>query len=115
MIKILKHGEVSNDELFARNNPTASVSDIVAEIIENVAKNGDKALKDYAKKFDGVTLGALEADKKEIDEAYEKADKKFVAILEEAAENIRQFHQKQSQLQPCHQAERLHDFPYIAF
>ena len=95
MIKILKHGEVSNDELFARSNPTASVSDIVAEIIENVAKNGDKALKDYAKKFDGVTLGALEADKKEIDEAYAKADKKFVEVLEEAAKNIREFHQKQ--------------------
>ncbi len=95
MIKILKYGEVTNEEIFARSNPTASVSDIVADIVKNVAENGDTALKVYAEKFDGVKLESLEADKSEIEAAYEKADKKFVAVLEEAAANIREFHQKQ--------------------
>lgn len=95
MIKILKYGEVANEEIFARNNPTASVADIVADIVKSVAENGDTALKAYAEKFDGVKLECLEADKSEIESAYEKADKEFVAVLEEAAANIREFHQKQ--------------------
>ncbi len=95
MIKILKYGEVANEEIFARNNPTASVADIVADIVKSVAENGDTALKAYAEKFDGVKLESLEADKSEIEAAYEKADKEFVAVLEEAAANIREFHQKQ--------------------
>jgi histidinol dehydrogenase len=95
MIKIYKIGEVSNEEIFARNNPTASVSDIVSGILENVAKNGDAALKEYAQKFDGVVLENLEVTADEIDAAYQKADKTFVAVLEEAAKNIREFHSKQ--------------------
>ena len=95
MIKILIYGDVANEEIFARNNPTASVADIVADIVKSVAENGDTALKAYAEKFDGVKLECLEADKSEIEAAYEKADKEFVAVLEEAAANIREFHQKQ--------------------
>ena len=53
------------------------------------------ALKAYAQKFDGVTLDVLEVTQAEIDAAYNNADKTFVSVLEEAAENIRQFHSKQ--------------------
>lgn len=95
MIKIYKCGEVSPEEIFARNNPTANVSDIVTGIIVEVVKNGDNALKAYAEKFDGVTLASLEVTQAEIDEAYAKADKDFVSILEESAKNIRLFHEKQ--------------------
>ena len=95
MIKILQYGEVPNSEIFARFNPTASVSDIVAEILAEVAKNGDKALKAFAQKFDGVTLESLEVSKAEIEKAYQNADKEFVKILEEASANIRAFHEKQ--------------------
>ncbi|MBQ8876861.1 MAG: histidinol dehydrogenase [Clostridia bacterium] len=95
MIKIYKWGEVPAEEIFARVSPTASVEGIVAEIIAEVIKNKDAALIAYAEKFDKVKLSALEVTQKEIDCAYENADKNFVAILEEAAENIRLFHQKQ--------------------
>lgn len=95
MIKIYKCGEVAPEEIFARNNPTANVSDIVTGIIAEVRKNGDSALKSYAEKFDGATLASLEVSQSEIDEAYEKADKAFIAILEESASNIRTFHEKQ--------------------
>ncbi len=95
MIKIYKWGEVPADEIFARVSPTASVEGIVAEIIAEVIKNKDEALFAYAEKFDKVKLTALEVTQEEIDDAYNNADKAFVAILEEAAENIRLFHQKQ--------------------
>ncbi len=95
MIKIYKYGEVAASEIFSRVTPTINVEKIVADIIADVAQNGDAALKAYAEKFDGVTLDALEVTQEEWAEAYETADKKLVAILEEAAENIRTFHQKQ--------------------
>ena len=95
MIKIYKWGEVPAEEIFARVSPTASVEGVVAEIIAEVIKNKDAALYAYAEKFDKVKLSALEVTQDEIDSAYQNADKAFVAILEEAAENIRLFHQKQ--------------------
>ena len=95
MIKIYKYGEVSADEIFARENPTANVSDVVADIISNVVKNGDKALFEYEKKFDKVDLCALEVTSEEIDEAFEKVDKEFVDILKEALWNITDFHSRQ--------------------
>ncbi|MBQ9714685.1 MAG: histidinol dehydrogenase [Clostridia bacterium] len=95
MIKIYKWGEVPAEEIFARFNPTASVEGVVAEIIADVIQNKDAALFAYAEKFDKVQLTALEVTQSEIDTAYQNADNAFVAILEEAATNIRLFHEKQ--------------------
>lgn len=95
MIKIYEWGAMSPEEIFERVNPTASVEGAVSEIIAEVIKNGDAALKAYAEKFDRVRLESLEVSKQEIDAAYEKADADFLGILEEAAANIRTFHSKQ--------------------
>lgn len=95
MIKIYKYGEVSNDEIFARENPTANVEAVVSEIIANVAKNGDKALFEYCEKFDKANLSSLEVTPEEIDEAFASVDGEFVEIIKEAAENIREFHSRQ--------------------
>ena len=105
MIKIYKCGEVSPSEIFSRNNPIASVSSVVSEIIANVEENGDKALFSYAEKFDGVKLSCLEVTKEEIDLAFANADETFVSILKEAAENIRLFHEKQKREGFCIEKE----------
>ena len=95
MIKIMKYGEISNDEIFARAVPTANVSDIVADIIADVRKNGDAAVLAYNRKFDGCDLTALEVSEEEIQQAFEAVEPKFLEILRSAAENIRTFHSKQ--------------------
>ena len=95
MIKIYKYGEVSNEEIFARENIASNVEGIVSEIIANVIKNGDKALFEYCEKFDKATLEALEVSQEEIDEAFASVDAEFIEIIKEAAVNIRAFHQKQ--------------------
>ena len=95
MISILKYGEVSNDEIFARGTAVTDVSDIVADIIYNVRKNGDKALFEYCEKFDKAKLTSLEVSEEEIAEAFESVEPRFIDILRSAAENIRDFHQKQ--------------------
>lgn len=95
MIKIMKYSEVKNDEIFARVAPSVNVTDIVAEIIENVKENGDKALFEYCKKFDKAELTSLLVTEEEIDEAMNLVEPKFIEILKKAAKNIRKFHEKQ--------------------
>lgn len=95
MIKVYKCGEVSPEEIFARTTPMSDVEGAVAAVIAEVVQRKDKALYAYTEKFDGVKLNSLEVTQAEIDAAYENADGKFVKVLEEAAENIREFHAKQ--------------------
>lgn len=95
MIKIYNYGEVPNSEIFARENPASDVEAAVAEIIARVREKGDEALYEYARKFDKADLDSLEVTREEIREAYERVEPEFIRILEEAAGNIRRFHEKQ--------------------
>ena len=95
MIKILKYGEVANADIFARAVPTVNVEATVSEIIARVRAEGDSALLDYTKRFDGAELDALAVTRAEIDEAMSLVDGRFIDILRRAAANIRKFHEKQ--------------------
>ena len=95
MIKILKFGEVSKDDIFARTEPAVNVEAIVSEIIENVKQNGDKALYEYNEKFDKAKLDCLLVSEEEIKEAVALVEPKFLEILKSAAENIREYHKNQ--------------------
>ena len=95
MIKILKWGEVSPDEIFERFDPERDVSGIVSGIISDVRERGDAALFELTEKFDGAKLTSLEVSAEEIDEAIELVEPDFIRILERAAENIRKFHSAQ--------------------
>ena len=95
MIKIMKYGEVSPEEIFARVEPVVDVTGIVADIIANVRKNGDKALYEYCEKFDKAKLDSLLVTQEEIQEAAAAVGEEFLEILRKAAANIRKFHQKQ--------------------
>ena len=96
MIKIYRYGEVANSEIFARDDLSANVEGIVADIIANIVKNGDKALFEYTERFDKARLSSLEVSEAEIDEAVASVPAEFLDILREAAENIRAFHKKQA-------------------
>ena len=95
MIKIMKYGEVPSSEIFARGTAETDVSDIVADILAEVRQKGDAALLAYAKQFDKADLQALEVSEAEIDAAFQKVEQAFIAVLQQAAENIRAFHQRQ--------------------
>ncbi|MBQ7715381.1 MAG: histidinol dehydrogenase [Clostridia bacterium] len=95
MIKILKWGDVTPDEIFARFDPVRDVSGVVSDIIAEVRARGDAALYDFTERFDGVKLTSLEVTRGEIDEAIASVNPDFIRILERAAENIRKFHSAQ--------------------
>ena len=94
MIRIYRYGEISSSELFARTEMPAGVEDIVTEIIGNVRREGDRALLEYNRKFDR-TEAPLEVSAEEIDAAYASVDPELIAVMEEAAANIRAFDEKQ--------------------
>lgn len=95
MIKILNVNEVSPEEIFSRGESGINVADTVSEIITNVRGNGDKAVFDYCKKFDGADLDSLLVSEEEIEEAVNSVEPRFLEVLEKAAKNIRAFHKKQ--------------------
>ena len=95
MIKIMKYGQVPNSEIFARVTPVVNVEAVVAEIIDNVRKDGDKALLEYNLKFDKAEMDCLLVSPEEIQEAFAAVEPEFLSILEQAAENIRAFHSRQ--------------------
>ncbi len=95
MIKIMNYGEVSAEEVFARVTPTFNVEEIVSDIIKNVRSRGDAALFEYTERFDGAKLDTLLVTEAEIDEAMALVEPEFIEILKKAAENIRDFHEKQ--------------------
>ena len=88
MIKILDYNKLSYSEIFDRSEPTTSVENIVLEILKNVKENGDSALKEYGKKFDGVELDSLEVSEQEKQEALKLVEPKFLEILKQAKDNI---------------------------
>ena len=78
-----------------RESKVGQVEDTVREIVENVRNNGDKALRELAKKFDHVDLDSIAVTREEIEEAYEKVSPELVEELENAAYNIQRFHEMQ--------------------
>ena len=95
MIRIMKYGEVANEEIFARVVPEVDVQKIVSDIIADVRARGDAALLDYCERFDKVRLTDLEVSPAEFDAAMAAVDPAFLEVLATAAANIRQFHEKQ--------------------
>ena len=96
MIKILKYGQVKKEEIFERAVSKADVSSTVAEIIENVKKNDDKALLYYNEKFDKAHIDTLAVSPDEIENALKTVDSDFLRILNSAADNIRAFTKNKS-------------------
>ncbi len=87
LLKILEQRNINTDKKLKKN---------VNDIIENVKKNGDKALLEYAKKFDKVDLSQKEIklDHRKINKEI-KVDKKIVSSFRQAIKNITKFHSKQ--------------------
>ena len=95
MIRIYKYGEVDKSEILSRTKMPTGVEDIVAGIISDVRENGDKALLEYNRKFDHNESADLEVSAEEIQAAYDSTDPELIKVMEEAAENIRDFHSRQ--------------------
>lgn len=95
MIPILRWSQVPSSEIFARVMPGANVEQAVREILAAVSQKGDQAVLACTERFDGVRLEALQVSREEMEQAVAQVEPEFLAVLEQAAENIRQFHSRQ--------------------
>lgn len=102
MIRKIKADGVQEVEFLAKlgersRNTNKDVTETVSEIINNVMMNGDKAVREYTIKFDGKAPDAFEVPKEELTALTADCDPEFIATLKKAADNIRNFHERQKQ------------------
>lgn len=101
-MKIVKLTEQTKKDLLRdllQRSPQSygSYEAVVAEIVEAVRKDGDKAVFSYTEQFDHFPLSAdnIKVTREEIEQAYKELPAELVAIYKKSAENIRVFHKKQ--------------------
>ena len=71
------------------------VDDAVRQILEDVKKNGDKALKVYSEKFDKIALDNFEVSQDLINQAFEEINPEVLVALKNAKANIESYHKQQ--------------------
>ena len=96
MMRILDFDSLSPEAFLNRDiQAEEDVSAAVDEIIQEVRRRGDGALRDYTRRFDGAELQDLWVSTEEFNAARRAVDPYFMETLKEAAENIRRFHERQ--------------------
>ena len=103
-MRILKVNEDSienilSDLLKRSPNNYDGYQETVDEIIANVKADGDQAVFDYTKRFDGaeITKENILVTEEEIKEAYDQVDDQLIEVIRKAIKNSREFHEKQVQ------------------
>ncbi len=98
MMRILAFDSLAPEEFLNRDiRAEEDVSAAVDEILSTVRAGGDAALREYTRRFDGAALETLQVTETEFDEAMGNVSLYFLETLQEAAENIRRFHERQKQ------------------
>ncbi|MGD8783495.1 MAG: histidinol dehydrogenase [Thioalkalispiraceae bacterium] len=90
---------VELDELLAWESVSDDkVNNIVRDIIARVRSEGDKAVIDFTNQFDRMNASSMKEltiRQTELDAAVSKIDQKTYQALQEAAERVRRYHEKQ--------------------
>ena len=95
VIRVLRYLETDQKELTKPRGSHADVSSTVREILETVRTEGDAALQRYTERFDHVRLESLSVSAEEWEDGLKHVDQEFLQILEQAADNIRRYHEQQ--------------------
>ena len=94
-IKLAPGERLVTNQLNRKGVLPQNIVDAARDIVANVRANGDAAVRDYCQRFDGVKLQSFRLPQEQIDAALEGLDPAFVAALEKAARQIREFHQRE--------------------
>ena len=78
---------------------TSELQTVVGDIVAEVRRRGDEALRDFARRFDGVELADLRVSDDEIAEAAQLVSDELKQAIATAAANIERFHAAQA-MQP---------------
>ena len=96
-MRIVKYPQPNEWKQLLARAATANdnVLEKVKSILEEVKKNGDKALKRFAKKWDNAELTELQVTKEEMEEAVTLVSEELKEAIQQAAKNIEKFHSRQ--------------------
>jgi len=91
--------DILEDLLKRSPNNYGNYEAAVAEILNKVRLEGDRALFDYTREFDKseITKETIRVTEEEIQEAYDAVDPALVDVIKKALVNIRSYHEKQKQ------------------
>src|SRR5215467_11114453 len=95
MIRILESNQVGR--LFSRRaSRLGEAEEVVRPILEAVRKRGDRALLEYARRFDGLERRTVRVPPAELAAAAKNLSSEFRAAVKSASANIRKFAQMQA-------------------
>jgi histidinol dehydrogenase len=104
MIEIIDIRKNKENDLYRRlvsrnHMESGEVLQVVSQVVEDIRKNGDQALFDYTRKFDGVELRpeSIKVTPEEIAEAYSRVDSELIEVIRRAKRNIEAFHARQKE------------------
>ena len=99
MRRIELEGNQAFEESLLNRTSAFNADALVAatNIVEAVRERGDAALKEFTQRFDGVELESFRVSNAAIDEAIAKVDPTVAKALQKAANQIRDFHERQKQ------------------
>jgi histidinol dehydrogenase len=86
----------------------SAIEQTVLGILNTIQQNGDKALLQYTRQFDGInakSVADLEIDSTQMAAAYKDLPKEQASALEKAAERVRSYHERQKKEAGCHSWE----------
>jgi len=88
-VTYLKEAEAQSMEI------ADEVADSVREILGSVEEDGDEAVREFTRRFDGVEREDLQVSEAEIDAAADKLDAEERAAIDRTIGNVREFHEEQ--------------------
>lgn len=95
MIRICRADSQDRDSLLGGLPGPPDLSGPVRAILEAVRAGGDQALLELTERYDGVRPESVRVSQAEMDAALDAVPRDFLAVLREAAANIRAFHRRQ--------------------
>ena len=102
MIRILESSSEEASAFIEKLNLRGQLEDegvlrTVRRILQDVRRNGDRAVIKYTRKFDAprISVAELRVTDAEFEDAYPQVDSEFLHAVQQARTNVERFHQKQ--------------------
>lgn len=94
----LAAGESLTEEMLTRQGVLPeNIMQSAAEIVARVRTEGDAVLRELSAKFDGVEVDEFRVPQEVLDAAVDRVDSQFMEALAQAADQIRDFHEREVQ------------------
>ena len=84
-LPVQRWADINPREIFRRDPEEAlDVERTVAEILVDVRRRGNEALREYTRRFDGVEIGDIQVPEEELERAYDSLTDSFQETLLQA-------------------------------